>query len=79
MVTDKWGVRIQGRTVFVDQITVYQGVPLELTVDQARELAAELIMTARCSECCNPECGGNWGTGCYCCHFNHKAGEPRKI
>lgn len=18
--------------------------------------------------CCNPACGGNWGTGCYCCH-----------
>ena len=19
-------------------------------------------------KCCNPECGGHWGTGCYCCH-----------
>jgi len=19
-------------------------------------------------ECCNPDCGGTWGTGCYCCH-----------
>jgi hypothetical protein len=18
--------------------------------------------------CCNPACGGTWGTGCYCCH-----------
>ena len=18
--------------------------------------------------CCNPECGGKWGAGCYCCH-----------
>jgi hypothetical protein len=18
--------------------------------------------------CCNPECKGNWGTGCWCCH-----------
>ena len=24
-----------------------------------------------CEECCNPECHGQWGTGCYCCHFNH--------
>lgn len=19
-------------------------------------------------KCCNPECKGSWGTGCYCCH-----------
>ncbi len=19
-------------------------------------------------KCCNPKCGGHWGTGCYCCH-----------
>jgi hypothetical protein len=33
----------------------------------------------RCDSCCNAECGGNWGTGCYCCHFDHRDGEPRVL
>ena len=31
----------------------------------------------KCSTCCNPECRGEWGTGCYCCHFTHSRGFPR--
>lgn len=25
--------------------------------------------------CCNPSCGGVWGTGCYCCHSGRFAAE----
>jgi len=25
--------------------------------------------------CCNPKCNGNWGTGCWCCHYLEFAAE----
>lgn len=51
----------------------------DLTEERAREFAVALMTSARCGACCNPECGGNWGTGCFCCHFNHRDGEVRAI
>jgi hypothetical protein len=27
------------------------------------------------SPCCNPECKGEWGTGCPCCHFHDCPGR----
>src|SRR5262249_29210744 len=44
------------------------------TVSVCSETCATRYMGRACQVCCNPECKGQWGTGCYCCHWNHKDG-----
>lgn len=49
------------------EMAVYRALPALL--DAAEALKSAPPHGGRCvNGCCNPACGGQWGTGCYCCH-----------
>ena len=44
--------------------------PHHRTADKPCKIAAKHEVA-----CCNPKCNGNWGTGCWCCHYLEFAAE----
>ena len=49
--------------------------------DALMRLAHAILTNAKNGKlCCNPECGGDWGTGCYHCHrTTHVCGRQNKV